>query len=1030
MKILAIRGRNIASLEGDFEVDFRQEPLRSAGIFAISGKTGAGKTTILDTMSLALFSQTARLKLAETGKIADSINKKSQNIDTISLNDSRSMLRRSAGEGYAEVEFIAPTGETYVSTWMTRRAGDKPGGKLQGITMSLLNMTTNTKIEGSKAEITAKVEEVLGLNFDQFTRSVLLAQGDFAKFLKAKQNEKAELLEKITGTEIYSEISKRIFDKNAEAKNDFNQMEALMANITIVPDEEIALMEKEEADLKSDCEKLESNISIINKKIDWINTHNRLYKDVESASIELNSSKENLENNKPRFQALSLLESVQEVRDEFKKLQSTGEELTEENKNLIASKQSLSVLLEKRSTLEHTLKLQQEQQVKIKSEWEAIYPIVNKARELDLKIVNESSRLKEADREFTDSAKSLDYKKKSLYDFEKEYIEATTQLKAINEWFESKSKFSSLVDNSNVILKNISDAKNLENEITKNKNKTEELAKNLARYEAELVVAQTKKEKLEQTLTTEIAKLREQLKDNMPCPVCGSKEHPVSNIVVDKLEEEELNRLKIIVDKNIVQISENISACKSGIGALELLVSTQNETLKNIFGSLETQLSIIDNWHSFYANNMLATRIEALNNEWGANIKSQQALVASEVRLKDNINSLKVNIEELSADVAKRSSSTEAIKLALNAINQERAKMLDGKKADDVEISYKKSIDETSALVEKTSCTYNNSVAESRKIEGSISIIENSIKSKEALVAQLSRHIDTWLANREDGLKFDELLVLLDKTNSWINTERQALTLIIDTVKKAKSRLEERNRILQDHSTSEGRPEENETIEALSLSSTSDSAMLSEKRDKVSQLRAMLTNNADNKKKVGSLKDELEAKRVILENWTKLNKLLGSKEGTQFKNIAQGYTLDVLLAYANIHLNKITSRYVLDRVAIESLSLQVIDKDMLSEVRSVHTLSGGESFLISLALALGLASLSSKKMNVESLFIDEGFGTLDAETLSIAMDTLESLHQEGKKIGVISHVAEMAERITTQIRVNKISTDKSYIEII
>ncbi len=1029
MKILAIRGRNIASLEGDFEVDFRQEPLKSAGIFAISGKTGAGKTTILDTMSLALFNQTARLNLAEKGKIVDSINKKSQNIDTISLNDPRSMLRRSAGEGYAEVEFIAPTGETYISTWMTRRASDKPGGKLQAVTMSLLNVTTNTKTEGLKTVIST-VEEVLGLNFEQFTRSVLLAQGDFAKFLKAGKNEKAELLEKITGTEIYSEISKKIYDKATEAKFDFSQTETLMANITILPDEEITLKEKEEAELKSDCEKLESNISIIKTKIGWINTRDRLAKDVESAKKELDTSNENLENNKARFEALKLLESVQEVRDEFKQLQSTRDELTKENKTLIESKQNLRVLLEKKTNLEQTLKLQEEQQTKLRSEWEATYPILNKARELDLKIVNESSRLSEATRELTDSTKMLNAKAKSLSDFEKEYSEALTQLKEINEWFESRAKFSSLVENCNVILKNISDAKNLESEITKNKSKAEGLAKNLSKYEADLIVEQTKKEKLEQTLTTEIAKLREQLVDNMPCPVCGSKEHPVGNIVVDKLEEDELNRLKVAVEKNILQVTENISICKSGIEALSLLISTHNENHKNILASLETQLSIIDNWQSFYANNMLATRIEGLNVEWTNKIKSQQALATGEIRLKDNISSLKANIEELSADVAKRASFSEAIKLSLATISEERAKLLDGKKADDVEKSYKKSIDEASSLVDKTSYTYNDSIAEIRKIEGSLATIEDSLKSKDLLVAQLSQHIDTWLANRIDELKFDELKVLLDKSNSWINCERQALTLIIDTVNNAKSKFEERNRILNDHNSAEGKPTEDESIESLSLSSTSDSALLNLKRDKMSQLRAEITNNADNKKKVGSLKDELEAKRVTLDDWTKLNKLLGSSDGNRFKSIAQGYTLDVLLAYANIHLNKITSRYALDRVSIESLSLQVIDKDMLSEVRSIHTLSGGESFLISLALALGLASLSSKKMNVESLFIDEGFGTLDAETLSMAMDTLENLHQEGKKIGVISHVAEMAERITTQIRVNKISTDKSYIEIV
>ena len=147
------------------------------------------------------------------------------------------------------------------------------------------------------------------------------------------------------------------------------------------------------------------------------------------------------------------------------------------------------------------------------------------------------------------------------------------------------------------------------------------------------------------------------------------------------------------------------------------------------------------------------------------------------------------------------------------------------------------------------------------------------------------------------------------------------------------------------------------------------------------------------------------------------------------QRIAQGYTLDVLLSYANVQLRDLSRRYRLERVP-ETLALQVIDRDMCDEVRTVHSLSGGESFLVSLALALGLSSLSSNRMKVESLFIDEGFGSLDADTLRIAMDALESLRTQGRKIGVISHVQEMTERIPVQICVNRAGNGRSYLEVI
>ena len=185
----------------------------------------------------------------------------------------------------------------------------------------------------------------------------------------------------------------------------------------------------------------------------------------------------------------------------------------------------------------------------------------------------------------------------------------------------------------------------------------------------------------------------------------------------------------------------------------------------------------------------------------------------------------------------------------------------------------------------------------------------------------------------------------------------------------------------------------------------------------------------ENKEKVAGLQYELTAKRLDSERWAKLNELAGSADGAKFRRVAQGYTLDLLLNYANVQLRNLTRRYRLERVP-ETLALQVIDRDMCDEVRSVHSLSGGESFLVSLALALGLSSLSSNRMKVESLFIDEGFGSLDAETLRVAMDALESLRTQGRKIGVISHVQEMTERIPAQIRVNRAGNGRSYIEII
>jgi len=193
------------------------------------------------------------------------------------------------------------------------------------------------------------------------------------------------------------------------------------------------------------------------------------------------------------------------------------------------------------------------------------------------------------------------------------------------------------------------------------------------------------------------------------------------------------------------------------------------------------------------------------------------------------------------------------------------------------------------------------------------------------------------------------------------------------------------------------------------------------------ELRAMIYHYRDTA--FDALMTKLAAQQAQSEVWQQLSNVIGSADGQVFRNAAQQMTLDVLLFYTNAHLKDLAKRYRLERVK-NSLGLQVIDQDMGDEVRSVHSLSGGESFLVSLALALGLASLSSQRVKVESLFIDEGFGSLDAETLRVAMDALDILQSQGRKVGVISHVAEMTERIPTQVQVRKGTGGKSTVHVI
>lgn len=198
-------------------------------------------------------------------------------------------------------------------------------------------------------------------------------------------------------------------------------------------------------------------------------------------------------------------------------------------------------------------------------------------------------------------------------------------------------------------------------------------------------------------------------------------------------------------------------------------------------------------------------------------------------------------------------------------------------------------------------------------------------------------------------------------------------------------------------------------------------SLLRENSARQGEIRQQLKQNAENQQRQQLLRLQMERAAQEVEDWGWLNSLIGSREGDKFRKFAQGLTLDNLVWLANHQLNRLHGRYLLQRKASDALELEVVDTWQADAVRDTRTLSGGESFLVSLALALALSDLVSHKTRIDSLFLDEGFGTLDSETLDTALDALDALNASGKIIGVISHVEAMKERIPVQIKVKKIN---------
>ncbi|MEG2585802.1 MAG: AAA family ATPase [Akkermansia sp.] len=1025
MRILAIRGKNLASLEGEFEVDFTVDPLKSAGIFAITGSTGSGKSTLLDTICLALFNDTPRINRASDN--ADIADVKEL---TIKQKDSRNILRRGTADGYAEVDFVALSGDKYRARWGVRRSRDKIDGSLQNATYKVSNLTSNSELQGGKTELLQLVRELIGLTFDQFTRAVLLAQGDFATFLKAAPKEKAELLEKLTGTDIYSRISSKIYENTKQAETELSIITERINDVELLSDDKKVELTTEKETIIKEITLLDTEIKTFTDKLKWLQINEQLIKNIAIAQSELEKSKTAIEEAKPRFDYLTRTESVQQIRDTFRQLENDKKQLVSTETSFIKQESLGKINNEAATKAKENFLAIELCQKQITAEWQIIEPQLKEARKLDIQIESTNKNLTDIDKEVTQTTQLKSVCEKSIVVANEKTQAIQQSQQRIAKWFEENNQYSAIIPRVELIVSYIADAGSTSKQGVQNKKLLVQIKEALAKEEQKLITQQTEAKRLNDILPAEIAILRAKLKENEPCPVCGSTHHPISGVTVESLEEDELNKAKVLVEQEINRLTESISNRKGELIRLQSLIDEYKVQHEATFAKLTEAMISLTNWKVKYEDKTLSGELKSIVAQWQANLAEQTETSERFSTLNQEIKIAKDRLVELTTTLKEKQEKQNAISIELKELNNKRKELLSGKKADDVEKSHVDKQQKISTQFTQATELQNNLIAKGEKISGVITQLTENKLRLQSRIDELNATVSQWIEARKDGLSVEDLSELLSKDNSWLIAERESLDKLRNNILSVKTTLTERLRVAEEHQKAEVKPDENE-IQELIVNTLNEKSMLADsKRERKTEIDVLFANHEKGKAKIKLFEKELAEKNATTENWRKLNELFGSADGAKFKVLAQGYTLDVLLGYANNHLKDISQRYLLERVSSDSLSLQVVDLDMLSEIRSVHSLSGGESFLISLALALGLSSLSSNRMRIESLFIDEGFGSLDADTLRVAMDALERLQTQGRKIGVISHVAEMTERITTQIKVIKSSNGRSKIEIV
>ena len=1023
MKIVAIRGKNLASLEGEFVIDFTVEPLCSAGIFAITGSTGAGKSTLLDALCLALFDCTPRMNKAKENNVSvmDVADR------GIAQNDSRSILRRGTAEGYSEVDFVALTGEVFRSRWTVRRSRGKVDGSLQKVEMTLTNLTSGVEQQGTKTELLSHISKLIGLSFEQFNRSVLLAQGDFATFLKARQTDKAEILEKLTGTEIYSRISASIYERTKWAEGEYKLLQERIKGIELLTEEQLQQLSAEKEELQVRLSVSKKKEETLSGKLKWLEEEGRLNTGCIQAEETLSVVRKEIEAARPRYELLSRIEQAQDIRDVYMEQRNARQQTTAGRSRL----NEIQVAIQKNAALQTSATAQWEAAQKAQTEFKAYLlqqePQLDKARALDVQLAENRKQLVESRKEVALALQAKDNLHQSICRTEKEISLLAEKQNILQTWFERYTAYSQLIPAVELITSLLSNLEIAKTQTLSNQQLLEKVKNANEMEEQRLKSVQQEAERLNRLLPAEVLLLRAQLEEGKPCPVCGSLHHPMrEQINVQSLQEEELNRAKEQVAKEMEQLKNTLNARQLEMARLSTLIENYTVQSEDILKKVETCASIIPTWKDLLEQGTLKRYVQQFGRQWNTRLQEQTEIkeaLTSKSAQRDSLKNEEANAIRLYEE---KKQKEEKQQTELEERTCLRASLLNGELTEKVVANNVKRQKELEQQQEKAMNLHHSLTVQAESYKGQIAQLEKELVRLIAVLQQDELKINEWLTLQKET--YAELEQLLSKDKNWILAEKQALNALKEKETVFQAVLSERRQKKEEHQQAPLKPDITESRESLAETLTACTAAKEAETGRLAQIEVTIQNHIKGKERIAGIKKELEEKTSIYENWAKLNELFGSQTGTKFKEIAQGYTLDVLLLYANRHLQDLAPRYELQRIP-DTLALQIVDLDMMGEVRSVHSLSGGESFLVSLALALGLSSLSSNRMNVESLFIDEGFGSLDMDTLRIAMDALERLQMQGRKIGVISHVAEMTERIPAQVQVVKTGSGRSKVQV-
>lgn len=918
MKIEKIIIENINSIE-KAEISFTEGILAHEPLFLITGETGSGKSTILDAITLALYDKSPRYE--------NTRNKEKTENGLSNMQSTTNALRKGTNDGKAEVWFSVGS-EKYIATWQMHKTRN---GKY--------DMTNRRKLEVVKGEerivletkidtVNQQIAELVGLTYDQFVRSVMLAQGQFNTFLTSEKAKQTEILEMLTGTEVYSKIAEIVGRKKNDAKTDVEKATELYNSLknNILSNEDISSLNEELAKNEQLLSKNEQDIKEEEAKIRDLEKLELLNKEIDASKSQLADLQASYE------RLLEEKEVLKKKRDELKK---QIEELS--GKKAVADRMPLIVsLLENSDIYDKNFDIKE-----------------SEFSEFSTKLTDAESAQKAAATAYDECNARLE--KADVEGLRLQYNEHNNELAKLGDW---KTKCLGVKQ----ILNNYLNTKqNIDNKLVEldNLNKHFNICESDFQKAKTAFEAKDSEYQIQKNMVADFMKsLRSKLKDGKPCPLCGSTSHQYHDEkIVDSLFasiEKAWNEARSVFEK----AKDAKNKAEGEINLLNKSIANEQKQLDNLVKNLTAEC----NGKPVYD----MERLDKGLNDCESKISIEKSKM-NEINIK--IQEAKAIQEELKQLLKKKNEADEAYKTVLRKLAYKWKRLNDDFSKVDSEIV---KIDEIANGIKKIDGI-------ERITEFGDKVATGNIIAKDAILIGFTKVLTNLIAKTDEKKSIEAGLKVINKTNIQENLE-----MLVNQKK---------------------------TLNTA-----------------ISEIRTKLSLNAQNNASANAAKDDLQAKTTLLSLWTQLANAIGTTATDNFRDVAQAYTMRILLDQANYFLHKLSQRYELTCYS-NSLAIMVMDKEMGGELRTASSLSGGETFLVSLALALGLASLNDENLSIDMLFIDEGFGTLDGESLEMAVHALGNMQKFGRKVGIISHVDSLKERIPAQILVTKRGKAASTVEI-